>query len=190
MRRFTHPLAITMAASLWTGCGEANPPTAVSTSNALSVRAQTQAGRSEVSLNMSDACDAATFNAAIGPGTCIRQGGMKFSDFIAELTGHQEVGAWRFAPPTFRASVGQTVEATNLGGETHTFTHVAAFGGGIVPALNTLSGNPDEVAECQALKAGDFVPPAGIFRASLEQGGAQKFQCCIHPWMRATVQVE
>ena len=139
---------------------------------------------------MSDACDAATFNAAIGPGTCIRQGGMKFSDFIAELTRHQEVGAWRFAPPTFRASVGQTVEATNLGGETHTFTHVAAFGGGIVPALNTLSGNPDEVAECKALKADDFVPSAGIFRASLEQGGAQKFQCCIHPWMRATVQVQ
>src|SRR5262245_31542512 len=43
-------------------------------------------GQLEQRVNMQDACDAATFNAAIGDGTCNRQGGMKFEQFIAMLT--------------------------------------------------------------------------------------------------------
>lgn len=114
---------------------------------------------------------------------------MTFSQFIAELTRHQEVDAWLFAPPTFQASVGQTIVATNFGGETHTFTPVAEFGGGIVPFLNDLSGTPDVAPECAALGEHDFVPSGGRFGGPLDQAGTQRFQCCIHPWMRATVQV-
>jgi plastocyanin len=192
MPRPTHPIAITVAVLLLADCGEANPPTAVSGGNAsvgVSIPAQAEASRSTVTLNMLDACDPATFNAAVGPGTCSRQGGMTFSQFIAELTRHQTAGAWLFAPASFPANVGQTIVATNRGGETHTFTHVAAFGGGIVPPLNTLSGNPVEAPECRQLEADDFVPPGRTFRAPLDQADTQLFQCCIHPWMRATVQV-
>jgi len=38
--------------------------------------------------------------------------------------------------------VKQMLLAVNRGGEVHTFTHVAAFGGGIVLPLNELSHNP------------------------------------------------
>jgi plastocyanin len=193
MRPLIHPCAFTIAVLFLASCAEGNSPTAVrpgTASPTVGVSASGAAGRLEISLNIMDACDAATFNAAVGPGTCIREGGMKFAQFVAELTRHQEAGAWHFAPPAFQASIGQTIEATNRGGETHTFTHVAAFGGGIVPFLNTLSGNPKEAPECKALAAKDFVPPGGTFPASLPHAGAQKFQCCIHPWMRATAEVQ
>ena len=48
--------------------------------------------------------------------------------------------SWRFAPSPVTMRVGQRLVATNHGGETHTFTEVEAFGGGIVPELNQLTG--------------------------------------------------
>jgi hypothetical protein len=38
---------------------------------------------------MKDACDPTTF----GPGTCVRAGGVRFDDFIAELKRKGEAGA-------------------------------------------------------------------------------------------------
>src|SRR5713226_481974 len=70
--------------------------------------------------------------------------------FFDEITADQLVGAWRFNP-LFRAQHmpgGQLVVLQNLGGETHTFTKVAKFGGGFVPVLNLLSGNPVPAPEC------------------------------------------
>ena len=60
--------------------------------------------------------------------------------------------------------MGDTFVAVNNGGETHTFTEVKAFGGGIVPLLNVLSGNPVPAPECLALDAEDFVPPGAMYR--------------------------
>lgn len=168
-------------------CDQVGPPTAAVSP---SLRAQAEANRSTISVIIHDACDAATFNAAVGPGTCSRTGGMTFARFISELQAHQMVGAWFFAPPGFQASVGQTIVARNDGGEEHTFTQVAEFGGGIVPGLNALSGNPIEAQECTTLEADDFVPPGGTYSAPLAQAGTRKFQCCIHPWMRAVAQVQ
>ena len=37
-------------------------------------------------VRMRDKCDPLTFNFAIGPGTCVGNGNVTFSDFIAELT--------------------------------------------------------------------------------------------------------
>ncbi|HEX5832031.1 MAG TPA: hypothetical protein VFY16_13705 [Gemmatimonadaceae bacterium] len=138
---------------------------------------------------MFDACDPATFDAALGAGTCLRSGGMSFSQFIEQLTRHQDVGAWHFAPPTMNVPEGATLLATNRGGEVHTFTEVDEFGGGIVPLLNELSGTPDVAQECAALSAGDFVPPGGTFTVAEEETGVELYQCCIHPWMRTTVRV-
>src|SRR5829696_3338755 len=37
-------------------------------------------------VTMLDACDPTSFNAVIGPGTCVRNGGVTFQQFINELT--------------------------------------------------------------------------------------------------------
>lgn len=187
MRRLIQLAALLGLPVLIAGCDQASPPTAAV---AGGLRAQAEANRSDISVNIHDACDAATFNAAVGPGTCSRTGGMKFAQFISELQMHQMVQAWDFAPPGFQASVGQTIIATNRGGETHTFTHVAAFGGGIVPILNQLSGNPNVAPECTRLEADDFVPPGGTHSAPVTESGNQKFQCCIHPWMRTVTEAQ
>jgi hypothetical protein len=80
--------------------------------------------------------------------------------------------------------------AVNRGGEVHTFTEVAQFGGGIVPILNTLTNNPVVAPECNALEPDDFVAPGGTYREEpLEGSGTARFQCCIHPWMRLEVKV-
>jgi hypothetical protein len=82
--------------------------------------------------------------------------------------------------------VGQDFVATNKGGEVHTFTEVAEFGGGLVPLLNQLSHVPEVAPECTlaALDPDDFVPPGGTYRERVSHSGNLKFQCCIHPWMR------
>jgi plastocyanin len=116
---------------------------------------------------------------------------MNVNQFLSELGQHQEVGAWHFSPASFNATLGQTIVATNLGGEVHTFTHVAEFGGGFISLLNDLAGTPVPATACllQNLEEDDFVPPGGKYTEDVDESGTQKFQCCIHPWMRAIVEV-
>jgi plastocyanin len=173
------------------GCGDPNRPTAprdVVGDQLIAAAVQPHASASERLVTMMDACDPESFNTAVGPGTCVeRQAGVKFPSFIDELTRTQKAGAWVFAPPVTTARAGQTLLAVNRGGEVHTFTRVASFGGGIVPVLNELSGNPDIAPECLNLDADDFVPAGGIYEEEVGEEGTQRFQCCIHPWMRTTL---
>ena len=189
MRHVSSVGAIIAVSLVFFGCGESNAPTPSGAlqdrTSAINTAAQTS---QTISVNMLDACDQATFDAAVGPGTCARNGGMKFSQLIDLLTRHQTAEGWRFAPATIHARVGQTIMATNLGGEAHSFTEVAAFGGGIVPVLNTLTGSGDVVPECKT--PSDIVGPGGTDSETLSEPGTHRFQCCIHPWMRATVLVE
>jgi hypothetical protein len=136
---------------------------------------------------MMDACSP-SFNLFVGPGTCTRNGGVDFNEFVAQLTAHQAAGAWHNAPDQTDAWLGDSLVAVNNGGELHTFTRVATFGGGIVPFLNDLSGNETIVPECAAEST--FVPPGGTDTETLDQTDQLKFQCCIHPWMRTTVLVK
>jgi plastocyanin len=100
-----------------------------------------------------------------------------------------KAGAWLFAPGIVRLREGQAVQARNIGGEAHTFTEVDDFGGGIVPVLNDLSGNPVPAPECVQLGPADFIPPGGVSAPDVEEPGVHHYQCCIHPWMRADVVV-
>jgi plastocyanin len=145
------------------------------------------AGGEQRQVQMMDACDPQSFNAVLGAGSCTRQGGVDFAKFLALLGKHQKVGAWHFAPPTLKVRVGQELLAINQGGEVHTFTEVEEFGGGIVPDLNNLSGEPVPAPECLSLEPGDFVPPGGTFTDEVEEEGTESYQCCIHPWMRTVV---
>src|SRR3954451_19488520 len=76
-----------------------------------------------------DRCDQPSFDAAVEPGTCVRNGGVKFDQFARRLNpkdgGHT---AWRFSRHDVDLKSGQHLRVTNTGGETHTFTEVIAFG--------------------------------------------------------------
>lgn len=143
---------------------------------------------SNAKVSIQDQCDPATFNASLGAGACTRQGTMTLAQFNSELSATQRVAAWQFTPAAFSMRVGQSITATNNGGETHTFTEVAQFGGGTVQALNDASGNSVEVPECKVLQASDFVAAGTTFTTDAETTvGTSHYQCCIHPWMRTTV---
>ncbi|HTG84976.1 MAG TPA: hypothetical protein VL853_09190 [Gemmatimonadales bacterium] len=182
------------------GCGDSSRPTQPSTGTSVTSGSGDKPGAGEKpgapagaslparQILMMDACDPTTFDANVEPGTCVgRHGGVKFDQFIAELTLTQKAGAWHFAPPNTTAREGQTLLATNNGGEVHTFTRVSQFGGGLVPDLNRLSGNLQVATECTQLDDDDFVPPGGTYEEEVGSEDTQLFECCIHPWMRMVI---
>ena len=142
-------------------------------------------------VTMLDDCDAATFNAVIGPGTCVKDGGVTFQELIGQLIGTGEAPAWRFAPEVVQLGAGGSVDAYNRGGEFHTFTEVAAFGGGCVDALNSILGLTP-VPECAipGILGSTGVAPGEELEGTPLGSGVHLFECLIHPWMRATVTVE
>lgn len=189
----THQLAAALSAALVLGLGcSEGAPTDPGT------RALNDPGISLFSIShrirMKDKCEQRSFNAAVGPGTCVGEGNVTFDQFIARLERMQEIEAWRFEPARFQVDAGETLAIVNQGGEVHTFTRVAKFGGGIVPDLNDLSGNPKVAPECTRLAPADFVAPGGRFRIATGPGGTlapgrHRFECCIHPWMRSVAMV-
>ena len=174
------PLAAAVTAVLVSACDGTGP---VQPTGALDARS----AELQRPVAIMDACDPTTFNAALGPGTCVRSGGVTFQEFLAQLQDHGSADAWHFAPTILNARVGQTLLATNRGGEVHTFTEVEEFGGGIVESLNTLSGNPEKAPECLTLDDDDFIAPGHTYSDEVEAAGTEHYQCCIHPWMRTTV---
>lgn len=142
-------------------------------------------------VKMRDACDPTTFNAALqDPHACVGNGHVTFDRFVAELTKTQRAAQWRFDPSQIEFDGRGDLIAVNRGGEVHTFTRVAKFGGGIIPFLNNLSGNTIVAPECTTLEADDLVAPGMNYTAELNTDELQHFQCCIHPWMRADVRLK
>jgi plastocyanin len=139
-----------------------------------------------------DDCDPATFNAAIGPGTCVKDGGTTFQAFIGQLVAQGRAPAWRFAPAQLHLDAGGRLQAHNRGGEEHTLTEVANFGGGCIQGLNDLLGLTP-VAECAGFPGGAFtatlVPPGGTVTTVALPPGVHRYECLIHPWMQTTVTV-
>ena len=164
---------------------------------ALAAAAISWAGPSSRQVQMLDNCDGPTFNEAVGPGTCVRNGGVTFDKFVARLIENGTVESWRFSPEGVSIDAGGTITAVNRGGEPHTFSEVAQFGGGCIEEVNDLLGL-DPVPEC----AGFPGPPGGpFFGATLAApgdsvttapltAGTHRMMCLIHPWMRSTVTVD
>lgn len=141
-------------------------------------------------LRMEDKCDAATFPPEAG---CTSNGGVTFQEFLAKLNpqdkGHR---AWKFSFGREHIDLNETLRATNIGGEPHTFTKVQEFGGGCVATVNSpLKLTP--VAECS--DPNTFPSTLVTSKNSLEiKGvnlgiGTHNFECLIHPWMRITIEV-
>jgi plastocyanin len=137
-----------------------------------------------------DDCEPPSFDAAIGPGTCVEDGDVTFDEFIGQLVTMGEAPAWRFAPEQAKLESGGTLVARNRGGEFHTLTEVTAFGGGCVPVLNALLGLTP-VPEC-AIPGIFFttgIAPGGTLETAPLASGTHRYICLIHPWMRTTVTV-
>jgi len=176
----------------------------------LSISVPAQSG--PFTIGIRDACDPGTFSSPIktaGPLICRpgQHGRTKFKLFIAELQSDHIAGAWRFNPllnattgtfqlATVSLNPGQATALQNTGGELHTFTKVATFGGGFIPPLNQLSGNPVPAPEClQPENAANIFVEAGTTETGPAAGSAQlpagvtNWQCCVHPWMRMRIEV-
>lgn len=124
-------------------------------------------------------------------GCLLRRGDVTFAEFNAEMNsalaasvvGHQ---AWRNDPSYIEIQAGNTVLVRNRGGRVHTFTEVAAFGGGKVPSP-ALNKGLVTAPECPT--STDIAPGGSTTITGLAVGN-HRFQCCIHPWMRALIKVK
>jgi hypothetical protein len=169
---------------------------------AISVRADNpaqgnveQASDSHTQIHPEDDCDPVTFGALCNPNF---HGQTTVAEFNAELDATQRVAAWEYGGGQIRVSSGQTFRVDNQGGEIHTFTVVANYGGGRVPGLNARSGNPVVDPECVAgpdatnvdLPSGGGTTVTTGANGAIKSRGTFKVQCCIHPWMRTTAQIQ
>ncbi len=150
-------------------------------------------------VRITDNCDPASFNAAFGPGTCSGLGTTKLPDFLAQLQATGAATGWAFRPASFHLDAGDSIKAVNKGGEFHTFSEVAAFGGGCVKPLNDILGL-QPVPECTpTVVVGGQTIPAAFVSSGVNAGaklnvkmlapGTHKFECLIHPWMQSVVHV-
>ena len=151
-----------------------------------------------------DECDPATFNrppdpdpkkGGVGADFCKNVALGAQTDFATlfdeAIKGHPDP-SWDFEPDDVTVKKGAQIVVVNSGGEPHTFTEVKHFGGGFIDPLN--SGQP-EATECHGGFANLAVARTRILQGSQYQvnglsKGEHKFQCCIHPWMRVTVDVQ
>jgi len=143
-------------------------------------------------IRIQDDCDRRTFNAVLGPGSCVGDGGTTFEELFEQLTERRQAGAWSFSPNRVTVDAGTSLRAFNQGGETHSFTKVRRFGPGCVPEVNEALGFREGVLarECatpawlRTLRG-----PGTAIRVRGLRAGTHRFACLIHPWMRTTVQV-
>jgi plastocyanin len=143
-----------------------------------------------------DECDPTTFNLALGPAFChnVTLGAFTtLKDLFAKAAAGAPDPNWDFEPDTVNIKKGTPLIVVDQGGEPHTFTEVAEFGGGFIPLLN--APGDDTVRECEGGFSNVAVARTRILQGSQLQftglsKGEHRFQCCIHPWMRVKVEVK
>ena len=142
-------------------------------------------------IEILDYCDPSDPGWAPTGGCLLKEGDVTIAEFNALLDsvlstaviGHP---AWRFEPSFAETQPHDAIHAVNRGGRAHTFTEVAQFGGGFIPspALNEGLTMAPECGTATVIPPGTRVVLRGLSE------GNHKFQCCIHPWMRALIKVE
>lgn len=152
------------------------------------------AAKSGNEARMEDRCEPASFNAALGDGACVGNGTTTFDEFLEELN-PVDFGDdhWRFKVSGSSIKLGESIEVINNGGEFHTFTEVAEFGGGCLNELNGPLGGLTPVKECTNpanFPGGLILPLGGVGTVAPTTKGTHHFMCLIHPWMRADVVVK
>jgi|SRR5688572_16455253 len=180
------------------GCSDLSVPTDAPRMSASAPASLAKGADHAGAIISHDSCDPASFNAALDdPTACVKPGPTTFQEFIAELSATQTVRSWRFNPKQATTQAGKALLAHNVGGEVHTFTPVEQYGGGFIPILNDLSGNPVPAPECLNVPGLDFVPSGGkslisgaALAAVADASGIAKIECCLHPWMRAEVRIK
>jgi plastocyanin len=146
-----------------------------------------------------DECEPKSFNKALGHEFCknVALAPLGFATDFDELFHEAMIGKpdpkWDFEPDTLRIKEGTILSVVDQGGEPHTFTEVARFGGGFVGGLN--APGEETVPECSGGFSNVAVARTRILQGStsLVTGlgkGEHYFQCCIHPWMRVKVEVK
>ena len=143
-----------------------------------------------------DECDPISFDSALGADFCknVTLGAFTtLPDLLEDAAIGKPDPGWDFEPDTLHIKEGTTVSVVDQGGELHTFTEVAKFGGGFIAPLN--APGEDTVPEC----AGGF-KNVDVAKTRILQGsqtlvtnlskGDHLFQCCIHPWMRMKIEVK
>src|SRR6202045_4086522 len=140
-----------------------------------------------------DECDPVTFNAVLGPDFCknVALAALGYATTLSDLfqkaaNGHPDPG-WDFEPDTVKIKEGTILTVVDQGGEPHTFTEVAKFGGGFIALLN--EPGQETVPECLGGFKNIAVARTRILQGSTTQvtglsKGEHLFQCCIHPWMK------
>src|SRR5215510_13539278 len=168
---------------------------ALSVAAALGSFAGTVTAKDFLDVRARDQCDPATFGALC---TGSHTGSVTLDAFRAALAtgGHD---AWKFNPGPSGAHIdrGGVVQVRSEAGETHTFTQVAQFGGGFIPALNVAVGNAAPAPECLLPRPSPTsinvtADSSVLFQAgnsALFPPGIHLYQCCIHPWMRTIITV-
>jgi plastocyanin len=129
---------------------------------------------------------------------------VSFPRAIAEVQKKGSIGGWRFSPDKVNVHVGDSVQAAmGRGGEGHTWTDVTAAGfqdRGCIAEINAAIFQGDDSlspvcgpvipeAGVPVLILQTFLPPGVQLPVDTGHAGTQLFQCMIHPWMRATVNV-
>jgi plastocyanin len=161
---------------------------------ALQVMAQ-EAPPAAAQIVALDECDPVTFNAVLGPDFChnVALGASTtLSDLFAKAAAGTPDPGWDFEPDEVNIRKGATLTVVDQGGEPHTFTEVAHFGGGFIPPLNA---GEDTIPECSGGFSNVAVARTRILQGSQLQitglsKGEHLFECCIHPWMRVKVRVK
>ncbi len=177
-------------------CGEQRAPTEATRSPNPTV-AFSKEDQHAGAIVAHDNCDPASFDAALqDPNACVKHGHETFDQFIAELQANGSARDWRFTPDQITGRFGVGLLGNNVGGEAHTFTPVAQFGGGFVDVLNGILGL-QPAPECLALEGDDIVPSGGKYLIEADEldevadaSGIARVQCCIHPWMRTEVRMK
>ena len=124
------------------------------------------AAKSGNRVRVEDRCEQASFDAAIGPGTCVGNGTTTFDEFLETLN-PVDFGDhhWRFkVSGGSTIKLGQSISVVNTGGEFHTFTDVADPAGGCVPFINECARRSGARARVQRLDSRFRSPDPGGLR--------------------------